>query len=95
MLAKRMDALQRYMQAYRETIAWMYGEAAALDIYADYARLPPAQVRNVRDYVPKSAVDPGRIAGMGDIVADAVALKFITAPLNEAQTRELVRMPPG
>jgi hypothetical protein len=52
-------------------------------------------VRNVRDYVPKPAVDPGRIAGMGEIVADAVALKFIAAPLTEAQTRELVRMPPG
>jgi NitT/TauT family transport system substrate-binding protein len=95
MLAKRMDALQRYMRAYRETIEWMYGEPAALDIYADYTRLPAAQVRNVRDYIPKSAVDPGRIAGMGEIVADAVALKFITAPLTEAQTRELVRLPPG
>jgi NitT/TauT family transport system substrate-binding protein len=95
MLAKRMDALQRYMRAYRETIEWMYGEPAALDVYADYARLPAAQVRNVRDYVPKSAVDPGRIAGMGEIVADAVALKFIAAPLTEAQTRELVRMPPS
>jgi NitT/TauT family transport system substrate-binding protein len=58
MLARRRDALQRYMQAYRETIDWMYGDAAALDIYADYARLPAAQVRNVRDYIPRAAVDP-------------------------------------
>jgi NitT/TauT family transport system substrate-binding protein len=93
MLAKRADALRRYMRAYRETIDWMYGEAAALDIYADYAKLPAAQVRNVRDYIPKSAVDPGRIAGMGEIIADAVQLKFIATPLTEPQTRELVRMP--
>jgi NitT/TauT family transport system substrate-binding protein len=93
MLAARADALRRYMRAYRETIDWMYGEAAALDVYADYAKLPAAQVRNVRDYIPKSAVDPGHIAGMGEIIADAVQLKFIAAPLTEPQTRELVQMP--
>ena len=93
MLAKRPDAIQRYMQAYRETIEWMYGEAAALDIYADYAKLPASQVRNVRDYIPKTAVDPGRIAGMDEIIADAVQLKSIAAPLTETQKRELVQMP--
>jgi NitT/TauT family transport system substrate-binding protein len=93
MLAKRRDALARYLEAYRETIAWMYGEAAALDAYADYARLPAAQVRNVRDYIPRTAIDPGRIAGMSEIIADAVQLKFIAAPLAEPQTRELVQMP--
>jgi NitT/TauT family transport system substrate-binding protein len=93
MLARRADAIQRYMQAYRETIDWMYSEAAALEIYADYAKLPVSQVRNVRDYIPKTAVDPGRIAGMGEIIADAVQLKFIAAPLTEPQTRELVQMP--
>jgi ABC-type nitrate/sulfonate/bicarbonate transport system substrate-binding protein len=93
MLAKRADAIQRYMLAYRETIDWMYSEAAALDSYADYAKLPVSQVRNVRDYVPKTAVDPGRIAGIDEIIADAVQLKFITAPLTEPQRRELVQMP--
>jgi NitT/TauT family transport system substrate-binding protein len=93
MLAKRRDALRRYLQAYRETIDWMYGEAAALDLYADYAKLPVAQVRNVRDYIPKTSVDPRRIAGMNEIIADAVQLKFIAAPLNEAQTKELVQVP--
>jgi len=51
----------------------MYREAAALEIDADYARLPESQVRNVRDYIPKAAIDPGRIAGMSEIIADAVA----------------------
>jgi NitT/TauT family transport system substrate-binding protein len=51
MLSKRLDVIRRYLQAYRETIDWMYGEAAALEIYADYANLPESQVRNVRDYI--------------------------------------------
>jgi NitT/TauT family transport system substrate-binding protein len=93
MLSKRLDVIRRYLQAYRETIDWMYSEAAALEIYADYANLPESQVRNVRDYIPKAAIDPGRIAGMSEIVADAVQLRFMTAPLTEPQTRELVQMP--
>jgi hypothetical protein len=48
---------------------------------------------NVRDYIPRAAVDPGRIAGMSEIIADAVQLKFIAAPLAESQTRELVQTP--
>jgi NitT/TauT family transport system substrate-binding protein len=93
MLSKRLDLIRRYLQAYRETIDWMYREAAALEIYADYAKLPESQVRNVRDYIPKAAIDPGRIAGMSEIIADAVQMRFITAPLTEPQTRELVQMP--
>jgi NitT/TauT family transport system substrate-binding protein len=93
MLSKRHDAIERYMQAYRETIEWMYREPDALALYAGYAKLPESQVRNVRDYIPRTAVDPGSIAGMSEIIADAVQLKFITAPLREPQIKELVQMP--
>jgi NitT/TauT family transport system substrate-binding protein len=93
MLAKRKDALDRYMAAYRETIDWMYGDDAALKVYADYAKLPESQVQSVRDYVPKTAVDPGRIAGMQELITDSVGLKFLQAPLTLAQTKELLQMP--
>jgi NitT/TauT family transport system substrate-binding protein len=94
MLAKRKDALDRYMQAYRETIDWMYGDAAALKTYADYAKLPESQVQSVRDYIPVSAVDPGRIAGMQELITDSVGLKFLQAPLTPAQIKELLQLPP-
>jgi NitT/TauT family transport system substrate-binding protein len=35
---KRKDVLERFMQAYRETIDWMYSDPAALKHYAEYAR---------------------------------------------------------
>jgi NitT/TauT family transport system substrate-binding protein len=94
MLSKRADAIRRYMQAYRETIDWMYRDPAALALYADYAKLPESQIRNVRDYIPQAAVDPGRIAGMSEIIADAVQLRFITAPLTAPQIKELVQQSP-
>jgi NitT/TauT family transport system substrate-binding protein len=93
MLAKRKDALVRYMQAYRETIDWMYGDPSALKVYAEYAKLPESQVAAVRDYVPKAAIMPDRIAGMQEIIADSVKLKFLQAPLTELQIKELVQMP--
>jgi NitT/TauT family transport system substrate-binding protein len=93
MLAKRKDVLDRYMAAYRETIDWMYGDDAALKVYADYAKLPESQVQSVRDYVPKTAVDPGRIAGMQELITDSVGLKFLQAPLTPAQTKELLQIP--
>jgi NitT/TauT family transport system substrate-binding protein len=93
MLAKRKDALDRYMQAYRETIDWMYGDAAALKTYADYAKLPESQLQSVRDYIPVSAVDPGRIAGMQELITDSVGLKFLQAPLTPAQIKELLQLP--
>jgi hypothetical protein len=43
--------------------------------------------------VAARAVDPGRIAGMSEIIADAVQLKFIAAPLTEPQASELVKAP--
>ena len=38
--------------------------------------------------------DPGRIAGMSEIIADAVQLRFITAPLTAPQIKELVQQSP-
>ena len=48
---------------------------------------------SVRDYIPKTAVDPARIAGMSEIISDAVQLKFMAAPLTAAQIKDLVQMP--
>jgi NitT/TauT family transport system substrate-binding protein len=89
----RMDMMQRFMRAYRETVAWMYADPAALKHYADYSGLPDTIVRQVRDFIPKATMAPEKIAGMDQIVADAVKLKFLSAPLSADQERELVQIP--
>jgi NitT/TauT family transport system substrate-binding protein len=48
----------------------------------------------VRDLIPKEAMNPDRVAGMDQIMAEAVALKFIPAPLSGEQMKELVQIPP-
>jgi NitT/TauT family transport system substrate-binding protein len=93
-LAGRRDTVVRFMQAYRETLDWMYADPAALAIYRDYSGLPDPIVRRVRDLIPKEAMNPDRVAGMDQIVTEAVALKFIAAPLSGEQLKEFVQIPP-
>jgi NitT/TauT family transport system substrate-binding protein len=93
MLSRRKDAIERFLRAYRETIDWMYADPAALDAYAGYARLPVSQVADIRNFVPREAVSPDRIAGIEEVVADAVRLRFLSAPLTRAQIDELLRLP--
>lgn len=90
-LQSRRDALVRFNQAYRETVDWMYSDPAALKHYGEYSNLPEKIVLRVRNLIPKESLATDRVQGMDQIMADAVAGKFIPAPLNAEQVKELVQ----
>jgi NitT/TauT family transport system substrate-binding protein len=92
-LQSRRDALVRFNRAYRETIDWMYSDPAALKHYAEYSNLSQKIVLRVRDLIPKESLTPNTVQGMDQIMADAVAGKFISAPLTADQIKELVQVP--
>ena len=92
-LGRRREAIARFAQAYRDTVDWMYADAAALAVYKDYSGLPEAIVRRVRELIPKTAMNPDTIAGMDQIVAEAVSLKFISAAPSAEQLKEFVQIP--
>lgn len=92
-LQSRRDALVRFNQAYRETVDWMYSDPAALKHYGEYSSLPEKIVLRVRNLIPKESLATDRVQGMDQIMADAVAGKFIPAPLNAEQVKELVQIP--
>ena len=95
-LASRKDVIARFMKAYRETIDWLYSnDPAALSTYADFVGISVDMAKRTRDgFFPRAAVDPDQIVGLDTIVADAVALKFTTAPLTKEQLAELIQIPP-
>jgi NitT/TauT family transport system substrate-binding protein len=95
MLASRRDVIARFVQAYRETLDWMYADPAALAVYKEYSGLPDNIVRRVRELIPKAAMNPDNVVGMDQIVAEAVALKFIAAPLSGEQLKEFIQIPPA
>ncbi len=94
-LKDRMPVIERYMKAYRETVDFMYADDKALEVYAAWLGIPLPLARRTRDdFFPKAAIDPDMIVGLDLVMPDAVAMKFITAPLTKAQLDELIQIPP-
>ena len=91
-LARKADQINRYMDAYRETLDWLYSDPAALDAYAKWAGVTPALAKQVRDeFYPRTNLDPDRIRGLEALSAEAVGLKFLSAPLRPDQLATLVQ----
>ena len=94
-LQNKKDLINRYMDAYRETIEAMYSGEDALKVYADFVGIPIDIAKRTRDdFFPKEALNPDRIVGLETIVPDAVALKYTAQPLSKTQLDELIQIPP-
>jgi NitT/TauT family transport system substrate-binding protein len=91
-LQNRHDAIVRFMQAYKETVDWMYSSPDALKIYGEYSGLPDSIVQRVLKLVPKETLQTDQVKGLDDIMADAVTQKFLSAPLTPDQIKELVQI---
>ena len=93
-LETRPDVYERFMKAYRETLDWMYSNPAALEGYAKLAETSVRVAQRLRDeFLPKQAVDPANIAGLDELMAQAVGFKFMQTPLTHEQLNELIRLP--
>jgi NitT/TauT family transport system substrate-binding protein len=94
-LQSRKAAIDKYIQAYRETVDWMYADPAALKTYADFAGISETMAKRIRDgFFPKESIIPDHIKGMDLVVKDAVALKFTATELTKDQLAELIQIPP-
>jgi NitT/TauT family transport system substrate-binding protein len=71
----------------------MYSSPDALVTFAEIAKVPLSVAQKIPGLVPKSALNPDRIIGMDAIMDEAVATKFMTAPLPKEKITELVQMP--
>jgi NitT/TauT family transport system substrate-binding protein len=93
-LQKRKDVVGRFMQAYRETIDWMYSDPAAPKAYAEFAGIPEEVARRLRDeFFAKDMLSPNTIVGLSATSKEAAKSKHIWAPLSRKQTAELVQIP--
>jgi len=95
-LVKRKEVIDRFMNAYRESIDYMYSaNPQVMKDYAEFARVSEPLAKRVRDeFFPKSLVNPGQIHGLDSLIPEAVNLKFIPAPLNKEQIAELIQISP-
>jgi NitT/TauT family transport system substrate-binding protein len=93
-LQKRKDVLARFMQAYRETVDWMYSDPAALKRYAEFAGVSEGVAKRLRDeFYMKDMLAPDKIVGLDAIMKDAITSRYIPTPLSKAQIAELIQIP--
>jgi NitT/TauT family transport system substrate-binding protein len=93
-LKARPDVYARFMRGYRETIDWVYSTPEGLKTYAAFAGMSEATTRRaITEFMPRGAVNPDRISGIDEVMADAVRFKFISAPLTKQQLDELIQIP--
>jgi len=96
-LARRRAVYDRFVAAYRATIDWMYAGDSAIPAYAKYAGIPDAAAKTVRDrFYPKAMLQLDTVAGLPELMQDAIAFKYIPQELTRAQIDELVqtKVPP-
>ncbi len=92
-LKNRQAVIKRFMQAYAETIDYMYSDnPQALADYAEFAKITPALAKRVRDeFFPRSILQMSEIKGLDALLTDAVALKYAPKELTKEQVAELVQ----
>jgi NitT/TauT family transport system substrate-binding protein len=47
----------------------------------------------LQEFLPRAAVDPDRMSGIDEVMADAINFKFITTPLSKGDLVELIQIP--
>ncbi|HEY0568668.1 MAG TPA: ABC transporter substrate-binding protein [Xanthobacteraceae bacterium] len=93
-LKQRNDAIVRFMQAYRETLDWMYSSPDAIRMYAAKVGLPEDAIKaSVPKFHPKEAMQTDTVVELDAANQDAVRLKFLDKPLSKEQLQELVQVP--
>lgn len=93
-LAKDPQSIAKFMQAYAETVDWMYSDPAALKEYERYSGTPERLTRKVMtEFYTKDMLDPYRMSGLQALMEDAVAFKFLKQPLDGAQLKDLLQVP--
>src|SRR5665213_100647 len=94
-LKTKHDAIMRFVDAYRESVDWMYSDPKAIDMYATKVKSTPDLIKgSVAKFHPKATMQTDHMAELAEANQDAVKLKFLDKPLTKEQLAELIVIPP-
>jgi NitT/TauT family transport system substrate-binding protein len=92
-LAQKKPAIDRFLDAYRETLDWMYAGPEAISIFAQFAGVSESAAQRTRDeFFPKEALDPGVVTGLTALMTDGVQFKFLQVPLTPDQLAQIIQL---
>jgi NitT/TauT family transport system substrate-binding protein len=94
-LKERHDVIVRFMQAYRETLDWMYSNPQAVKDYAQSMHMDESLVELQRsEFNPREALNPDQLSDVDLVMEDAITGKFLEKPLTREQLAEFIQIPP-
>jgi NitT/TauT family transport system substrate-binding protein len=94
-LKNKHDAIMRFVDAYRESVDWMYSDPKAVQMYADKLHAEESLIQDsIKQFHPKEALQTDKMADLDGAIRDAVSLKFLEKPLTKEQLAELLQIPP-
>jgi NitT/TauT family transport system substrate-binding protein len=94
-LKTKHEAIMRFMQAYRESVDWMYSDPKAVEMYSNKIHKPVDLLKtSMANFHPKATMQTDHFADLDGAVRDAVKLKFLQKPLTKEQLAELIQIPP-
>ncbi|RAI44137.1 ABC transporter substrate-binding protein [Rhodoplanes roseus] len=93
-LAQKAEAIKRFVAGYRETYEWLYSAPEAMSSFSEIAGVSPKLSARIRDeFMPKPAMNPDMVSGLGSLMDEALALKALPRVLSEKDLDEVVRGP--
>ncbi|MGE5166828.1 MAG: ABC transporter substrate-binding protein, partial [Sphingobacteriales bacterium] len=82
-LKTKHDAIMRFMDAYRESVDWMYSDPKAVEMYSAKIHRPVDLLKDsMAKFQPKETLQTDKFADLDGAIADAVKLKFLEKPLT-------------
>lgn len=93
-LDARPDDIKRFMDAYRETIDYLYTDPKGAATFAEIVGVSVQIAERARDeFVPREVLSPDRKDGFAPAIKTAVKHGFLAQAFTEAQLAELVQIP--
>jgi NitT/TauT family transport system substrate-binding protein len=90
---RRKELLAKYLQAYKETLDWLYSSPDGVKAYAAWSGLPDRLAQRAPEFIKRENLDPNRISGLDEMMVDAIKFKYLTSPLSKEQLKSLVQIP--
>ncbi len=93
-LAQNRTLIAKFVQAYAETVDWMYSNPDAIKAYETYSGTPEALTRKVMaEFYTKDMLNPYTVSGLDALMQDAIDFKFLKQRLSKEQIAELFQVP--
>ena len=91
-LRDRREVIARFLQAYQETVDWMYRDPKAVEWFAEEAQSSLDEARRVKtDMYPEGAMKVGEVAGVDFSVKQGLAFNRTRSRADRRGARQDVR----